>query len=251
MAEDGSKGWKMYSSDISRLLDSGLTCEVQSGPAGGSTYAVNVREGFQVKKSTDWRRNVRRVVWEWQSSDGREGAYTYAEALVLEQAWHSLYVDETQLQYLLDMGYTPDVAHKALLAFNHRLDRAVDALLSGTFKSADAPGQPGMEVKVNGDRRFVIFSQAGMSQRGPMKTRKVQRREVFHVTAGNRVKWEVLADEGWREYDDDDARVLETAYTQQNKASMVDLGDHEVDVKGGNSQESALKSFYIENILGH
>jgi hypothetical protein len=179
-------------------------------------------------------------VWEWQGSDGKEGAYTHAEARMLEEALQllksqvaSARVDKTKLEQMLAMGFSADVSNKALLKFGNNVvmaagaaaDMAAGADVSG-FNPADAAGQAAVKVKVKGIGRFVQFSPAGMFQIGPMASRDVRR----DTTQGVGVKWEVLTDEGWREYDAEDAAVLERAYKQRN-AHVIALDDHEVDVK--------------------
>ena len=204
------------------------------------TYIINFRSGQQIKKDTNYRRNVQRVVWEFRESpaEGRRGAgtqslqgYAYGEAQQLENAYNLLAqgnnsVDLEELSKLLAMGFEESKARRALEAYNGNTNRACEALLNDQVPAAggDGGGMRSMaQVKVKGDDRSVVFySDGSMKQQGPLNQRDVRRLPP--------ATWQVLADPplGWVNYDSEDSSKLEDAYAGTD--GQVRLSGHTVDL---------------------
>jgi uncharacterized UBP type Zn finger protein len=102
-------------------------------------YTVSVWRALQQKERTGYQRQVRRVVWEWRDAGVVElQAYRYADALALEQTFKlfdtagGFKVDNTHLQWLVEMGFEAAAATRALEAFGNNAEPALEAQV---FKS--------------------------------------------------------------------------------------------------------------------
>jgi len=205
------------------------------------TYVVNVRHGVQRKQDTGFIRQVRRVVWEWRDAGALElQAYQYADALALEQAFRLVGtvdptggVDRTCLGKLLEMGFEEANATRALEAYGNNVQRALDALFSGTPlpQGAGSGKQQVAQVPVKNSRKVIFFSDGTMAQQGPLNTREVRRvQQAAAATSSGSVTWQVLADlpAGWISYDAEESAALEQTY--KNSGARVQLSDETVDV---------------------